>query len=325
MLKCLLYIKCVYKNVTRPETKKQKVNKLQNENKCFVKMVNKCSVIGCFTNYAGYDRGTVFKLPEDIQQRKQWIKFLNRQDHEVLKHVFICYKHFADNLIENTPKRVKLLHKLRPVPTKIPESQEIVNLPPTATLETIRTPRKPPKFRPFQEDELENFKKVDKITCLEDINEKKVNDLGQEFVMKRNDDNLAIYKLETNEVRIPEVTHCIRVDKDLHVKLFYKSVPLPLPLWFRQGRNTHLTSYSMLENFITYMKQEAEDHQGILTELTNLKYYKHPIYSARLIRYALELRYTSLQAYKILLEELPLPSVSYLRSLTAGECFHYFN
>ena len=29
-------------------------------------MVNKCSVVGCFTNYDGHDKGTVFGFPKDV-------------------------------------------------------------------------------------------------------------------------------------------------------------------------------------------------------------------------------------------------------------------
>ena len=93
-------------------------------------MGKKCSVVGCFTNYAGYDRGTVFSLPQDEEQRMKWIKFLNREDASSLKKIQICYKHFADNVMEKTPTRIKLSSTLKPVPTLIPNSQEVINLPP---------------------------------------------------------------------------------------------------------------------------------------------------------------------------------------------------
>ena len=70
------------------------------------------------------------------------------------------------------------------------------------------------------------------------------------------------------------------------------------------------SSFSMIQNFISYMKHQTEEHQEILSELNKLKYYKCRSYSARLVRYALQLRHTSLQAYKLLSEELPLPSLS---------------
>lgn len=42
------------------------------------------------------------------------------------------------------------------------------------------------------------------------------------------------------------------------------------------------------------------------------------MYPARIIRYSLLLRYTSFQAYKLLKEEFPLPSISLLKKITKG-------
>jgi hypothetical protein len=103
------------------------------------------------------------------------------------------------------------------------------------------------------------------------------------------------------------------------LKLFYKGVPIPLPPWFVTGRNARLTSWSMIPNFVSYMKETTKETKSVLCELNYNKFKKRPSYSAEMIRYALELRYTSLQAYKILLRELSLPSVSYLRKLASGE------
>ena len=46
--------------------------------KDILKIVLKCSVVSCITNYDCYDRGAVFSLPEKEEQKKQWIKFSNR-------------------------------------------------------------------------------------------------------------------------------------------------------------------------------------------------------------------------------------------------------
>ena len=45
---------------------------------------------------------------------------------------------------------------------------------------------------------------------------------------------------ETNVLNVSEVTDYVRVDQDVHIKLFYKSSSLLLPQWFRHGR---LSSY----------------------------------------------------------------------------------
>ena len=73
-----------------------------------------------------------------------------------------------------------------------------------------------------------------------------------------------------------------------------------------------------LNNSITLVKNDSYE---ILEELQKRRYYKpkgRPPYSAAIIRYALLLRYTSLQAYKLLLQRFQLPSISLLNKLQAG-------
>ena len=74
----------------------------------------------------------------------------------------------------------------------------------------------------------------------------------------------------------------------------------------------------MISNFLNYMKNVNENNVSILEELRELGFKKNPIYSSRIIRYALLLRYTSFQAYKLLQEEFPLPSLSLLKKISSG-------
>ena len=138
--------------------------------------------------------------------------------------------------------------------------------------------------------------------------------------MSRNG-HLIIYKLETNISNVPVVTHCIDVSADLRVKLYLKNVPVPLPEWFRQGRNTFLTSKSMIVNFVSYLNERSDEQNKILDEVNRLKHHKQPTYSYDMILFALELRYTSVQAYKVIRKEMKLPSLSFLRNFTHGECY----
>ena len=140
---------------------------------------------------------------------------------------------------------------------------------------------------------------------------------GYSFI--KYDDHAVFYKLVVDSNSIPVVTKFIRVDDQLRVKLFfYKSLPFPLLQWFRYGQNCILTHKSMLENFSTYIRTEGEDNAYILDELRELKFQKRLIYSAKIIRYALLLRFTSIQAYKMLLNEFPLPSLSLLEKISKG-------
>ena len=54
------------------------------------------------------------------------------------------------------------------------------------------------------------------------------------FLFKENNDYVTFYKIKLSEKRAPEITECIKIDKELHVKLFFKGCPVPLPQWFRQ-------------------------------------------------------------------------------------------
>ena len=45
---------------------------------------------------------------------------------------------------------------------------------------------------------------------------------------------------------------------------------------------------------------------------------KNQVYSSGIIQYPLLLRYTSLQSYKLLLDEFPLPSISLLNKIKEG-------
>ena len=126
------------------------------------------------------------------------------------------------------------------------------------------------------------------------------------------------YKLELNELSVPVVKECIRVDDELHVKLFYKGSPVPLPEWFRKGRDCKLTRKSVLQNLPNYVRIEGEQTSSIFEELKQIQFQKKPRFSSNVIRYALLLRYTSLQSYRLIAKDFPLPSLSFLKKITEG-------
>ena len=114
----------------------------------------------------------------------------------------------------------------------------------------------------------------------------------------------------------------ILVDNTLHVKLFYEGSHGPLPEWFRKGNSCKLSSISMLENFPTYvMNRVNEMSNHVLKELKDIEFIKSkgcPPFSSNIIRFALMQRYTSRQSYQLLLDEMPLPSISLLKKLAQG-------
>ena len=68
---------------------------------------------------------------------------------------------------------------------------------------------------------------------------------------------------------IPVVTLCIKIYKNLSVGLQYKNASMHHPGWFRDGKqgNGRLTSYSMIENFLTCMINKSEEQSNILDEV----------------------------------------------------------
>ena len=69
----------------------------------------------------------------------------------------------------------------------------------------------------------------------------------------------------------------------------------------------------MLLDFLSYMKNDiSENEYSLLEKLRATQFYElkgRPSLSADAILYALHLRYTSLQAYKLLLNKFSLPSI----------------
>ena len=279
-------------------------------------MVNRCNATGCYTNYPGHDSGSVFSLPKDENLRKSWIKFLNRKNVESLKNIFLCEKHFESKYLKKNENRVRLVMTSNPIPTVFSDSQS--NLP-KSLLPTLVKPRKEPFKRVYQEDQLAKFRQSDIIKDFKQIDESMLKDLGSEFTFVKHEDYVLFYKIIFNYLGVPQVAECIRINSDLRIQLFYKGVPIRLPTWFRQGRDSKLTFRSILQNFPAHIKQETEKQSDISDELQQLKYKKCPIYSANLIRYALILRYTSLPSYKLLMEEFKLPSLSFLKKLSSGK------
>ena len=96
----------------------------------------------------------------------------------------------------------------------------------------------------------------------------------------------------------------------------YNGFPVTLPTWFVQGRDAKLNRISILQHIPIFIRNiAAEKENSILEEMKSRLYYKAQArknYSSTMISYALLLRYTSLQSYKLLLEKFPLPSISLL-------------
>ena len=121
---------------------------------------------------------------------------------------------------------------------------------------------------------------------------------------------------------MPQIKESIKVDENLRVELQYMGNPVPLPPWFTHGRDARLNNVTQLEEFPKYIKGIAGNSEySILNELEKRKHYKpkgRPPFSSEIIRFALLTRYTSAQAYRLMLEKFPLPSFSTLAKIQQG-------
>ena len=111
----------------------------------------------------------------------------------------------------------------------------------------------------------------------------------------------------------------LKVDDDLHVQLEYNG--MPLPQWSVQGDNVTPKKVTYLKNFPAHIRNTATDNYNeLLNELNQRNFYKpqgRPP-DASVIRYALHLRYTSLQAYRLFFERFPMPYLSLLNKIQQG-------
>ena len=129
-------------------------------------------------------------------------------------------------------------------------------------------------------------------------------DCPQGYLCAKYQDHVVFHKIILNQLPVREVTACIRVDDKLHVKLFLRGSRLTRPQWLRYGHNCKLTSKNMHENFPSCLESQTENFL-IFDELRKRQFKKNQVYSSEIIQYALLLRYTSLQSYKLLLDKFP--------------------
>ena len=296
-------------------------------------MTKTCSVAGCNTNHKKKingksfisNPGTVFIFPDESrkpQLYKKWVRFCNQKTvFKTSMNNGICSKHFDAAFIK-TGTRKTLRWDIDPFP-----SNYCVDVPPSMIPTPSPPPRKPPTDRSVQTDPLKEFQNDDQIKTLADIT---TSACPPGYKLELHDGKAAIfYKMEYSVPNVPEVTETIVIDAQLHVKLYKKSIPIPLPEWFRKGGDCRVKCKSIIENFPSHIKNYGDMDtpdvesipRDIMDELQQIKYKKPvdgPKFSANLLRYSLLLYYTSPQAYKMLMEQFPFPSISLLKKLSKG-------
>ena len=86
----------------------------------------------------------------------------------------------------------------------------------------MSVPRKSPKKRVFQEEQLDESLDYDIIKSFTDFDA--LSPSGYTFT--KYGDHIVYYQMEINELSVPEVAGCIPVDIELHVKLLFKGCRL---------------------------------------------------------------------------------------------------
>ena len=114
-------------------------------------MVNKCSVVYCKSQSKGFGFPSEEKYPE---LRKKWIEFVNKVDLQPSANSRICQDHFEEKYI-SFGKKNHLKWELQPIPTIHTDNDNTIA---PSLLGVPNAPRKPPRKRNYQEDELYSIK-----------------------------------------------------------------------------------------------------------------------------------------------------------------------
>ena len=261
-----------------------------------------------------------FPIKKHTHLLPYWEKFVNRgAGWNAKPSTVLCASHFKDDVLNHSDQRTHLDWKKDPVPTVY--VNEMFTKYPSMTPTPV-TVRKPPRKRLFQEDEMPKYAEIDPVIHnLKDMERF----CPEGFTARLTNDCLLFYRIVFDEkTQFPKVLESIKIDEKLHVQLQYNGDPVPLPTWFvdHNHGNAKLTRGSMVNQIVIHMQNIAsESYHSLIDELKERRNYKpkgRPPYSAAMLRFALHLRYTSAQAYRLLLEKFPLPSFSLLNKLQQG-------
>ena len=281
-----------------------------------VAMVNKCCVYGCKSGYSSskLEKVSLFQFPlKRPDLCCKWMAFVNRKNFRPTKYTRICEKHFEKKYI-SAGLRKDLIWDMEPVPTIYTAAQ--MNKSPAQSPAVVS--RKPPKARSILPDQLQGFRQSDRISSFDELDERHAP--PGYLYHKFENEYVSYYKMCFGSS--PRVSRMIRIGKELKVRLERDGVHVPLPGWF--SSKPQLNSWSALENFPSYLESICQCDGvdwNLLEELCNLKYVKPKgrSFSANLVCQSLLLRYTSLQAYSMLLKLFPLPCVINLQKRVSGE------
>ena len=143
-----------------------------------------------------------------------------------------------------------VLPQLHPVPTIHNNSKFNPSLLRTPTI-SMKSPRK----RKIGVDEVVLFQAAGKI----DSDSISKQDSPENFTFKTFDNSVQFFNLKCNEeTSILAVHESVSVDRNLIIHLSYHGLFIPLLQWFRYEHNCTLTKFSVLENFVSYLRNKGD-------------------------------------------------------------------
>ena len=124
-------------------------------------------------------------------------------------------------------------------------------------LRTPTIPRKSPRKQNIWVYELILIRVAYKIV---DIDSTSGQNSPENFTYMRLDNSGLHFNLKCNEeTDILAFHECISADRNLHVRLSYHGLVILLPQWFRYKNKCIFTKFSMLENFVSYLRNNKGD------------------------------------------------------------------
>ena len=182
--------------------------------------------MNCHLNYRGEEKTSAFSFPKEEHLRKIWIKFVNRKDWEPNNSSYVCIKHSEDKYYQKVEfsKRFRLIKTLKLV-AAIFDPCNPSNSSTCQVTSSVFTPKKPPRKCVYQEDQYQRFLANYVIKTVSNINE---NLWPSGYLFQQYDDRVVFFRLTNSHMLILEVTGCIQVDSEFHVKRFYKGCSVPL-------------------------------------------------------------------------------------------------
>ena len=163
------------------------------------------------------------------------------------------------------------------------------------------------------------MKKQDKIKDFNDIN---ANHAPANYLFYKTLEFVVFYYVKFSSSGFPKIYEAIKINKNLHVQLKWCGDSVLLPQWFVKGKDPKLTNMSMLVNFHSYLQTLQDSCNTFIEEMKSRQHYKakgQTPYSSQFLRFALFLHYSSAQAYQIVFEHLPFPSMCLLQKLRKGK------